>query len=74
MATTQGREPMETKYGTVEKHVGECRDCGYRFRSDGSYKGYKDVERQMGRHLDGGSPCYDYDIKAIYEDGGEDRV
>lgn len=71
----QQREPISDKDGTVERHVGECRDCGYSVGSDGSYDGYSEVEDILCRHIGApGAVCHDFTIKAIYEDGGWARV
>jgi hypothetical protein len=67
-------QPIKTKYGTVDHHLGICKGCDFRFGDGPSYDEYKNVQRKMGRHIGDGAPCHDYKIKAIYEDGGEERV
>lgn len=71
---TGGIERIEDKYGTVERHVGECSTCGREVVGDGSHDGFKDVEYELSDHIDDGTACYDYRIQAVYEDGGERRV
>jgi len=72
--SSDSAEPMVTKYGTVDHHIGICKGCDFKFRAGPSYDGFEDVERKMGRHISGGAPCHGYYIKAVYEDGGEERV
>lgn len=61
-------------YGTVVKHVGECRTCGRTVVDDGTVDGLDRVDDELAGHIDDGTPCHDYRINAIYADGGERRV
>lgn len=67
-------ELIEDEYGTVKKHVGECRTCGRKVADDGSYPGFKRVDDELASHIDDGTACHGFRIEAIYQGGGGRRV
>lgn len=70
----QRERRVTDEYGTIERHVGECRDCGKTVQRDGTSRGFEGARDKLSRHIDDGSACEEYHVTAHYEDGGERRV